>query len=113
LRKDEERLNKAVVGFSHLMEKPMTKSTILSAGLIAAATLVTPVMAQEATQEPGAMGFSYPDSRYLTGGYGHRFAPGPGFYYRHQYPGPSAMIDAPVIGTYAYGPEPSVTWYGP
>jgi len=62
----------------------MTTFKILSAGCIAAAMLIAPAMAQEATQEPGAMGFNYPDSRYLTGGYGHKFTPGPRFYYRHQ-----------------------------
>ena len=86
----------------------------LSAGFVAAAMLISPAIAQEATQEPGAVGFNYPDSHYLTGGYGHRFAPGPFFYHRHQYPGPGAMIDVPVVGTYGYyGPEASVTWYGP
>ena len=34
----------------------------LSAGLIAAAALVTPALAQEATQEPGVFGFNYPDT---------------------------------------------------
>ena len=92
----------------------MTTFKILSAGCIAATMLIAPAMAQEATQEPGAMGFNYPDSRYLTGGYGHKFAPGPRFYYRHQPYGPDAMIDAPVIGTYGYYyGEPSVSWYGP
>ena len=91
----------------------MTKLT-LAAGFVATAMLISPAMAQEATQEPGAVGYNYPDSHYLTGGYGHRFAPGPGFYFRHQYPGPSAMIDVPVAGAYGYyGPEASVTWYGP
>lgn len=92
----------------------MTTFKILSAGCIAAAMLIAPAMAQEATQEPGAMGFNYPDSRYLTGGYGHKFTPGPRFYYRHQPYGPDAMIDAPVIGTYGYYyGEPSVSWFGP
>jgi len=95
------------------MEKPMTKLT-LAAGFVATAMLISPAMAQEATQEPGAMGYNYPDSNYLTGGYGHKFSPRPGFYYRHQPYGPGAMIDAPVVGTYGYyGPEASVTWYGP
>ena len=29
-----------------------------------------PVMAQEATQEPGMIGFNYPNSHYVTGGWG-------------------------------------------
>lgn len=38
------------------------KMTILSADMIAATMVATPVLAQEATQEPGAMGLYYPDS---------------------------------------------------
>lgn len=94
----------------------MNKVKILAAGCIAAAMLIGPAIAQEATQEPGAMGYTYPDSHYLTGGYGHKFSPRPGFYFRHQPYGPSAMIDVPaasVYGYYGYGPEPSVTWEGP
>jgi len=53
----------------------MTTFKILSAGCIAAAMLIAPAMAQEATQEPGAMGFNYPDSRYLTGGMGTNSRP--------------------------------------
>jgi len=73
----------------------MTKPQLLfAATLVAAAAFVTPAMAQQATQEPGALGFNYPDSHYLTGGYGVRASPGPGFYYRH--PAPRAMYEAPV-----------------
>jgi hypothetical protein len=75
----------------------MTNLNILGAGFIAAAMLVTPAMAQEATQEPGAMGQHYPDADYLTGGYGSRATPRPGYYYRRNYYG------------YGYGP----TVYGP
>jgi hypothetical protein len=75
----------------------MTKFNILHAGLIAAAMLVTPAMAQEATQEPGAMGQHYPDADYLTGGYGFRATPRPGYYFRRDHYG------------YGYGP----TVYGP
>ena len=59
----------------------MTKLGILSAGFIAAATLITPAMAQEVIQEPGVFGFNYPNTRYVTGGYGVRATPGPGYYY--------------------------------
>ena len=59
----------------------MTKMKLLSAGLLSVAMLATPVMAQEATQEPGVMGFNYPNTAYLKGGYGHRFTPRPGDYY--------------------------------
>jgi hypothetical protein len=71
------------------METPMTKVGILSIGFIAAATLMTPAMAQEAIQEPGVFGFYYPNARYLTGGYGVRATPGPRYYYwneAHGYP---------------------------
>jgi hypothetical protein len=84
----------------------MTKATFLFAGLIAAAALTTPVLAQEATQEPGVMGYNYPNSRYLTGGYGARFTPGPGYYYRnqyHAYPRVGAFATAPWDESYAYG----------
>ena len=94
----------------------MTKATFLFAGLIAAAALTTPVLAQEATQEPGVMGYNYPNSRYLTGGYGARFTPGPGYYYRnqyHAYPRVGAFATAPWDDSYAYYGEPSVNWTAP
>ena len=90
---------------------------ILSAGFIAATAMVeTPAMAgMEATQEPGVTGFYYPDSHYLTGGYGHSFRPGPGFYWRHQGVGPGALVDSPAVHGY-YGEGyygPGVPPYGP
>ena len=79
----------------------MTRSTLLAAGLLASAAFVTPAMAgMEVTQEPGNLGFNYPDSHYMTGGYGVRASPGPGFYYR--YPAPGAMYEIPAPG-YVYG----------
>ena len=70
----------------------------LSIGLVAATMLAaTPVMAQEVNQEPGAIGFNYPNSRYLTGGYGVRATP-PGYYYGNRfYPAPrvAAFATAP------------------
>ena len=54
----------------------MTKLNILHAGFVATAMLMTPAVAQEATQEPGAMGQHYPEVDYLTGGYGSRGLPG-------------------------------------
>jgi hypothetical protein len=87
---------------------------ILSAGFIAATALVaTPAMAGwEATQEPGVVGFNYPDSHYMTGGYGSRFTPGPRFYWRHGGVGPGALRDVPIAtyGYYNYG-EPAGNWY--
>ena len=50
----------------------MTKWKLLGAAAVLSTALATPVMAQEATQEPGMIGFSYPNSHYLRGGYGHR-----------------------------------------
>jgi hypothetical protein len=80
------------------MEKLMTKRKVLSIGLFAATMLVTPVMAQEVNQEPGVMGFNYPNSRYITGGYGVRATPGPGYYYRN----PSPAV--PRVGAFATAP---------
>jgi hypothetical protein len=48
----------------------MTRLKLLGAAAILSTALATPLMAQEATQEPGAIGFNYPNSNYLTGGYG-------------------------------------------
>ncbi len=59
----------------------MTRMKLLSAGLLSVAMLATPAMAQEATQEPGVMGFNYPNTAYLKGGYGHNFTPRPRDYY--------------------------------
>jgi hypothetical protein len=97
-----ERLFRGVVALVSLLsaydgEADMTKLTILHAGFVAAAMLITPAMAQEATQEPGAMGQHYPEVDYLTGGYGSRGTPGPGYYFWRNHRG------------YAYGPPV----YGP
>ena len=88
----------------------MTMPKLLSAAalFVTAAAFVTPAMAangREVTQEPGVVGFNYPDSRYMTGGYGVRAAPGPDFYFWH--PAPGAVLDAPRP---AYRP---VNPYGP
>jgi hypothetical protein len=50
----------------------MTKWKLLGAAAVPSTALATPVMAQEATQEPGMIGFNYPNSHYLRGGYGTR-----------------------------------------
>jgi hypothetical protein len=87
----------------------MTRLKIAAAAVVATATFATPAMAGwEATQEPGAVGFNYPDSNYLTGGYGVRASPGPGFYFRH--PAPRAMYQIPVP---AYGYYPAYGYGGP
>src|SRR5437016_11071391 len=85
----------------------MTTMKLMSAGLLSVALLAAPAMAQEATQEPGVMGYNYPNSRYLTGGYGSRFTPGPGYYYRNQYHG------YPRVGAFATAPwDDSYASYG-
>ena len=53
----------------------------LSLGLVAATILATPAMAQGVKQELGAPGVHHQNSRYLTGGYGVRATPRPGYYY--------------------------------
>jgi len=99
----------------------MTKLTLLGTAAILATALATPAMSQEATQEPGMIGFSYPNSDYLRGGYGVRTPSrydysyyGPRGYYG---PGPvglaagvaagavgtaAAIAGAPYVDSYAY-----------
>jgi hypothetical protein len=48
----------------------MSKLTLLGAVAVLSAALATPLMAQSVTQEPGVIGFNYPNSNYLLGGYG-------------------------------------------
>jgi hypothetical protein len=50
----------------------MMKLKLLGAAAILVTGLATPAMSQEATQEPGMIGFTYPNSDYLRGGYGVR-----------------------------------------
>jgi hypothetical protein len=85
----------------------MIRMKLMSAGLLSVALLATPAMAQEATQEPGVMGYNYPNSAYLTGGYGHSFKPRPlDYYYGYARRWPS-MRTAPE-GYYGYyGPYPA------
>ena len=88
---------------------------VAAAAVASAAAFATPAFAGwQATQEPGAVGFNYPDSHYLTGGYGVRSSPGPGFYYRH--PAPRAMYEMPVPA-YGYigvgGPVGETYWGEP
>ena len=59
----------------------MRTMKLAAAGLLSVAMLATPAMAQEATQEPGMMGFNYPNTAYLKGGYGHGMSPRPYDYY--------------------------------
>lgn len=96
----------------------MRKLAISGAAAALATVLATPVMAQEATQEPGAIGFNYPNSRYLTGGYGVRTPYNTGRYPHMylaprviEYGGPVGVVIAPVgvavappYRSYAYDP---------
>jgi hypothetical protein len=80
----------------------------LSLGLVAATMLATPAMAQVVYQEPGVMSFSYPNSAYVTGGYGVRVTPGPGYYYGNRF------HPAPRVGAFATAPwsDDSYSSYG-
>jgi hypothetical protein len=69
----------------------------LSLGLVAATMLATPAMAQVAYQEPGVMSY-YPNSAYVTGGYGARTATPPGYYYGNRF------HPAPRVGAFATAP---------
>jgi hypothetical protein len=73
----------------------MKKLILLGAAAILSTALATPLMAQEATQEPGAIGFNYPNSRYLTDGYGVRLPHNSGRY-PHMYPAPRVYGEGPV-----------------
>jgi len=79
------------------------RRTILSAGIVAAAMIATPALAQEATQEPGAMGFYYPDSNYLTGGHGAHAAPGLRYYARPHAMGEQGALPSGPRAYYGYG----------
>lgn len=83
----------------------MTKMKLAAAGLLAVAMLATPAMAQEATQEPGMMGFNYPNTAYLRGGYGHSSTPRPRDYHAGR-----ASRDPRMPYGYSVGPYGS--YYG-
>ena len=101
----------------------MRKLKWLGAAAVLSTVLATPVLAQEATQEPGMIGFNYPNSNYMTGGYGVRLPYNTGRYPRMPYGGyvaydydvpspgfvgPPPVVVAPVApgpyGAYAYDP---------
>ena len=92
----------------------MMKLTLLGAAAILATALATPAMSQEATQEPGMIGFNYPNSDYLRGGYGvrtpsrydHSYYGPRGYYAPRAYYGPgpvgiAAGVAAGAVGTAA------------
>ena len=86
----------------------MIRMKLMSAGLLSVALLATPAMAQEATQEPGVMGYNYPNSAYLTGGYGHSFKPRPRDYY-YGYAGRWPSLRT-AEGYYGGGPTRRPAW---
>ena len=95
----------------------MTKLKLLGAAAVLSMAFAAPAMAQEATQEPGAIGFNYPNSHYLTGGYGvhtpyntgryPRIHPGYAYYEGGPVyaPGPGVAIGVGPVGV-AVGPAP-------
>jgi len=83
----------------------MTKLKLLGA-LVLSTALATPVLAQEATQEPGMIGYNYPNSHYMTGGYGVRTPYNTGRYPRMPYGGYVAYDVAPAGVT--VGPAPVI-----
>ena len=70
----------------------------LSLSLVTATMLATPVMAQGVYQKPGMNVSNYPNSRYVTSGYGVRTAPAPGYYYGNRFQ------PAPRVGAFATAP---------
>ena len=85
----------------------MTMMKLAAAGLLSVAMLATPAMAQEATQEPGMMGFNYPNTAYLRGGYGHSATPRPYDYYA----GRASRDPRIPIAPYGYA-RPYGSYYG-
>ena len=87
----------------------MTKLTLLGAAAVLATALATPAMSQEATQEPGMIGFNYPNSNYLRGGYGVRTPSRHDYSYYHEGygprvyygPGPVGLAAGVAVGTAA------------
>src|ERR1700722_13340497 len=87
----------------------MGKLKLLGAGGVLSAALATPLMAQEATQEPGAIGYNYPNANYLTGGYGVHTPFNTGRYPRWPvgayvvYGDPRVAVSPPAVG-FGVGP---------
>jgi hypothetical protein len=81
----------------------MMKLKLIGAAAVLSAALAVPVMAQEATQEPGMIGFNYPNVDYLTGGWGVHTPPG----WTGRWP------RMPYRGYVAYGYAPRGVYYAP
>ena len=86
----------------------MTKMKLAAAGLLSVVISSTSAMAQEATQEPGVMGFNYPNTAYLRGGYGHSLTPRA----RDYYAGRAYREPGLPMATYGYAVRPYGSSYG-
>ncbi|HWZ39925.1 MAG TPA: hypothetical protein VNY08_16655 [Bradyrhizobium sp.] len=91
----------------------MTKLKLLGAAAVLSIALATPLMAQEVNQEPGMIGFNYPNSHYLTGGYGVRGPYNSGRFARMPYGGYVVVEPAPVGVAVGVGPVGVVVGPGP
>jgi hypothetical protein len=101
-RRKELSLYRAVFCFDHRMEEKMTRLKLLGAAAVLSTALATPALAQEVISEPGTIGFNYPNSDYITGGYGTRLPYNTGRHPR-----------MPYGGYYAYGVAPAGVIIGP
>ncbi len=80
----------------------MSKLTLFGAVAVLSTAFATPLMAQAATQEPGVIGYNYPNSNYMLGGYGVSTPYNTGRYPR-----------MPVGGYVVYGDAPVGPYYPP
>jgi hypothetical protein len=101
-------------------ENAMTSLRILGAAAILSGALSTAAVAQEAIQEPAALGQAHPYADYLTGGYGvHGTSRGQYGSYDGDYGRPGyvavvpgdAVVTAPDAYAYYNGGCESGTWY--
>jgi hypothetical protein len=96
----------------------MSKLKLLGAVAVLSAAFATPLMAQSVTQEPGVIGYNYPNSNYLLGGYGVSTPYNTGRFPRMPIGGYVVYGDAPIavyppaVG-YRVGPGPAYGPYGP
>src|ERR1700756_1035623 len=89
--------------------RAMTRLKWLGAAAALATVIATPVMAQEATQEPGMIGYNYPNSHYVTGGWGVHTPPSWTGRYPRVYTG---YVAASPYG-YGYAPSVYAPTFGP
>ena len=97
----------------------MSKLQLLGAVAVLSTAFATPLMAQPATQEPGVIGYNYPNSNYLLGGYGVTTPYNTGRYPRMPIGGYVVYGDGPVAvypPAVGYGVGPGIAVgpvYGP